>query len=240
MSQPSIALNDDLIGTSYSNYRQRYNTAASTTRYPSTYRNTWKDQADLRAILRGLAGVAAGSRVLDLPCGAGRLTVELLRRGYAVTAVDVSTHMLARARDNVAAAAGTVDPSDARFQTGDVMQTGFEAKSFDAVVCSRLFHHFTEAEVRRSALCELARICRGPIVVSFSNRFALDTFGSRLKQAFRLRLGRKAACSQPADGASIRLAEFISDGQAAGLAAERAIATRWGLSPLWYVVFRAE
>lgn len=36
-----------------------------------------------------------GSRILELGCGAGRLTHELVRRGHRVTAVDNSPDMLA-------------------------------------------------------------------------------------------------------------------------------------------------
>lgn len=42
-------------------------------------------------------GVSPGSRILDIGCGAGRHAVELAKRGYAVTGVDLSTGMLAEA-----------------------------------------------------------------------------------------------------------------------------------------------
>lgn len=42
--------------------------------------------------------VPAGARILELGCGAGRVTHSLLRRGFTVTAVDESPQMLERVR----------------------------------------------------------------------------------------------------------------------------------------------
>ncbi|MGB2885735.1 MAG: class I SAM-dependent methyltransferase, partial [Dehalococcoidia bacterium] len=43
--------------------------------------------------------VPQGSRVLDIGCGTGRHSVELAKRGYSVTGVDLSSGMLAQARE---------------------------------------------------------------------------------------------------------------------------------------------
>lgn len=42
------------------------------------------------------ATAPAGARILELGCGTGRVTHELLRRGFSVTAVDESAEMLRR------------------------------------------------------------------------------------------------------------------------------------------------
>ncbi|HQN95001.1 MAG TPA: class I SAM-dependent methyltransferase [Thermoanaerobaculales bacterium] len=46
----------------------------------------------------------AGASVLDVGCGTGRHAVELARRGYAVTGIDLSAHMLALAATAAATA----------------------------------------------------------------------------------------------------------------------------------------
>ena len=45
------------------------------------------------------SALAAGSSVLELGCGTGRITRQLARLGYRVTAVDESPEMLAKVRD---------------------------------------------------------------------------------------------------------------------------------------------
>jgi SAM-dependent methyltransferase len=42
--------------------------------------------------------LAKGSSILDIGCGTGRHSVELARRGYRVTGIDISSGMLAQAR----------------------------------------------------------------------------------------------------------------------------------------------
>jgi SAM-dependent methyltransferase len=45
----------------------------------------------------------AGARVLDVPCGGGRHSLELAARGYRVTGVDISAEFLTAARSGAAA-----------------------------------------------------------------------------------------------------------------------------------------
>src|SRR5437762_680347 len=55
-----------------------------------------------------LAGIDAGA-VLDLCCGPGRHSVALAKRGFAVTGVDRSAFLLAKARERAAEAGVSVE-----------------------------------------------------------------------------------------------------------------------------------
>lgn len=52
----------------------------------------------------GLAGLPAGARILDAPCGFGRHSIEFARRGFRVTGVDFNETELDRAREAAARA----------------------------------------------------------------------------------------------------------------------------------------
>jgi len=70
-----------------------------------------------------------GSRILDVGCGTGRHVVELARRGYQVTGVDISSGMLAEAERAAREAGVEVEliHADATQFTSD--------KLFDAAIC---------------------------------------------------------------------------------------------------------
>ena len=72
--------------------------------------------------------LAQGSRVLDVPCGGGRIALELASRGHDATGVDITEEFLAVARRE-AEARGVA----ARFELGDMRELPYEAE-FDAVV----------------------------------------------------------------------------------------------------------
>jgi SAM-dependent methyltransferase len=87
-------------------------------------------------------------RVLDAPCGAGRIAIELAARGLRVTGVDITDAFLEEARRR--AGARGVDVETVR---ADVRDAGaVPAGSFDAVVCIwGSFGYFDESGNRAQA-----------------------------------------------------------------------------------------
>jgi len=74
-------------------------------------------------------GVSPGDSILDVGCGTGRHAVELARRGFRVTGLDLSAGMLERARE--AARTANVQVHWIRADAADFSLP----KGFDAVVC---------------------------------------------------------------------------------------------------------
>lgn len=73
--------------------------------------------------------LAPGARILDIGCGTGRHSIELAKRGYRMTGLDISTGMLAQAQAKAAAAGVAVE-----WVHGDATSFSF-ATPFDAIFC---------------------------------------------------------------------------------------------------------
>lgn len=96
------------------------------------------------------------ARVLDVPCGAGRLHRALSScPGARVVSADLSPEML-RAL-----------PAPGPRLRADALRLPFADDAFDLVVCCRLLHHLEQDDARRTLLAELLRVSRGRVLVSF-------------------------------------------------------------------------
>lgn len=101
-----------------------------------------------------LAGwqLPAGSKLLDVGCGAGQIAIPAARAGVKVTGVDIATNWLKQARARAAAEGLT-----AHFDEGDAEQLPYPDGSFDTVV-SVVGAIFAPRPERVAS--ELTRVCR--------------------------------------------------------------------------------
>jgi SAM-dependent methyltransferase len=130
---------------------------------------------------------------LDAPSGAGRLSSEL---PGPVVRLDRDPEMLR--------AAGPDRPR----VCGSVHALPFADAVFAGLLCHRLLQHIPTAVERIDILRELARVCRGPIVVSFFDARSLQHARRVLRRAFGKRRSGRAAVSRAA---------FLGELRAAGL-----------------------
>src|SRR5580704_17221761 len=118
--------------------------------------------ADAAEIL-GLLDLPAGSRILDAPCGHGRIARRLAAAGMDVTGVDVTPAYLALARADPGLPANAVS-----YLEGDVRQLPVDGP-FDAVVCwLNSFGYYDDSDCHR-VLEEFHRVLRP------GGRVAIDT-----------------------------------------------------------------
>lgn len=104
-----------------------------------------------------------GQRMLDLPCGAGRHSIELARRGYQATGVDISPENIERAQAAAAKADVRVD-----FHVGD-MRSVPDTPQVDAAFCfGNSFGYLEDADTEKY----IAGIAKA---LKPGGRFAIDT-----------------------------------------------------------------
>ena len=103
-------------------------------------RNTARDMARFTEVARLVAGrVHPGGAVLEVAPGPGYLSIEIAKRGYAVTALDISKSFVRIAGENAAREGVAVD-----VRLGNAAAMPFAAESFDFVVCTAAFKNFSE------------------------------------------------------------------------------------------------
>lgn len=231
-SQTSLPPQDDVGCDSYHRTIARFDASKVAGNYPSNYGNSFRERREVAAIRRTLRAVPKDAKVLDLPCGTGRLIPHLVEKNFRVTAADASPHMVALAEQNwLQTPQGAFSQANpVKFLVREVLDTGFPDQHFDAVFCNRLFHHFNEPETRIAALTELRRICRGVVIVSFFNTFALDAVKFRWKHALRR--------TTPTDRIPIPSRILENEADSADLEVVSRNAVMWGLSPMWYLTLK--
>jgi SAM-dependent methyltransferase len=106
-------------------------------------------------------GIAQGTRLLDVGCGAGQLALIAARAGARVTGCDISTNWLDRAR-----ARATSEGLEIAFEEGDAESLPYEDAQFDAVVS--LFGAMFAPRPDLVAK-ELTRVCRPGGIIAMAN-----------------------------------------------------------------------
>ena len=97
--------------------------------------------------------VRGPGRVLDVGCGTGDNAIELARRGFEVTAIDIAARPLAMAREKARAAGVAVD-----LRRADVTRLGPMGGGFDLIVDRGLLMSLFGERARRAYASALIRL----------------------------------------------------------------------------------
>lgn len=166
------------------------------------------------AWIDGLA-LSPGSRVLEVGCGAGFMSIELARRGLRVDAIDSTEVMLEQARQHAEASGVTLS-----LNIGDATALSFDENSFDLIVALGVIPWLEHPEL---ALQEMARVTKpgGHVVFSADNRVRLNALLdpllnpllAPLKRGVKLVLDRARLrrLSSKDIGATLHSRRFIND-----------------------------
>lgn len=138
---------------------------------------------DFRAVARGYASGAAlfvdrltlepGTRVLDVACGAGGLSLPAARAGARVTGIDIAAYLIDAARAEADQAGLT-----AQFDVGDAEEMPYPDQSFD-VVMTMFGAMFAPRPARAAA--ELLRVTRKGGLIAMANWTPTGFIGRMLR-----------------------------------------------------------
>lgn len=139
------------------NNREYFNSVAYT--WDETVKH---DKNKIESILK-IVGIGKDDSVLDVGTGTGVLVpfLHTLVGGKGkITAIDVSENMISVAKSKF-------HMDNVEFIVGDVLHAGFDADSFDCIVCYSMFPHFDD---KKAAVIKLSSYLRsgGKLAVAHS------------------------------------------------------------------------
>jgi ubiquinone/menaquinone biosynthesis C-methylase UbiE len=156
-------------------------------------------------------GIRRGDRVLELGCGTGLMTRQLLDRGAEVTGVDRSPHMLDRARARA---------PEASFVESDVTSYA-PTGHYDRVVLSYILHELEERE--RAAALRIARAALAP-----GGLVGVVDFDDSAREPVRTLIDLYLRVAEPPSAREWATTGFRRELGAAGLAVVHSAPVGWG------------
>ena len=116
-------------------------------------KNTARDIAEFQALADRLTdNPPIGTRILEVAPGPGYLSIELAKRGYEITGLDISRTFVEIAAENARKASLKID-----FQQGNASAMPFGEHTFDLIVCRAAFKNFSQPV---AAMNEIHRVLR--------------------------------------------------------------------------------
>ena len=137
----------------------------------------WREKSAAVNLLKMLS-INDTSRILDLPCGTGRLSRLLYENGHNVVAADISLSMI-----NVARGKTGMD-SKVEFVVCDAEKLPFSDGVFDCVVSLR-FMGFLPPQIRLKVLGEMSRVTTNWLILFHHNPSSLKGIFRRIKDRLR-------------------------------------------------------
>ncbi len=166
----------------------------------------WREKKILEKILDRIGPTSELS--LDIPCGYGRFSEYLSRRGRGLVSSDLSFPMVRRSIERDKASGphyGVV--ADAK------KGLPFQKRAFSVLLSMRFFHHLHRREDREFILREFNAVSSQWIILSFYRRTFFHRIQRRLRRRIkktktRIRMISKETLQEEANRAGLRIAEI--------------------------------
>ena len=186
----------------------------------------WRDQRLVQKAVRDMGQV---ERILDVPCGTGRLLRSLASRIPHSVGADISLDMIESSR---------LHPSVKKEPKGlleyvqcDARYLPFSTGSFDVVVSGRFLHHLFHLpqSERLQVMREFARVSRKWVLGDFNIQYGLKYYVNRMRSVLK---GERLKSQR------LTATQVFEELTRAGLKVERVYPISWVASEKWYVLCR--
>jgi ubiquinone/menaquinone biosynthesis C-methylase UbiE len=202
--------------SSYQDFKEHWGgqdqaSAYRSKRFKTSKKWRWIDVQEQRIVGDYLSGLGPSSRVLDIPCGEGRMNGLFGPRGVEYFGSDISLPMLKLVKGSF---------QSRRLFRADALRLPFRDSSFQGLISIRLLHRIREKDIRVGMLREMGRIVDGSFMVTYYTKW--NTKGVK-----RMLQGKYPGLS---------LAEVRGDIAAAGLKLKAAIPVRRLTNQQWFFI----
>jgi len=186
----------------------------------------WRDQ---RIVWRAVRHAGHIHRVLDVPCGTGRLVRSLARHIPHLVGADVSRDMINLSRQHLNVNEQSVGHLE--YVQCDAKYLPFHSNSFDLVVSGRFLHHLyhlPQAE-RMQVVREFVRVSRRWVLGDFIIQYGLKYYVNKVRSVLR---GKQLKSQR------MTAAKVFGELSDAGLKIEQVYPISWVASEKWYILCR--
>ncbi len=147
-------------------------------RYRQRYEKRWfkrfTTRREIRQVERLLASEPRCRRLLDLPCGGGRVSGPFVAATDLLLQADLSLSQVLMARQILGSRGGVL------WFTASVFTIPLKDGAVDGAVCNRLTHHLSPAEQER-VIHELLRVSTRFVILSYYDHDSFRSLGRRMR-----------------------------------------------------------
>ncbi len=191
-----------------------------------------KNWRDRRLVEKAVRRAGRVERILDIPCGTGRLIRSLASRVPHSVGADVSLDMIEFSRQPVPCQERATE-SLLEFVQCDAKYLPFSNDSFDVVVSGRFLHHLFNVPQsdRFQVIKEFARVSRKWVLGDFNVQYGLKYWINRVREVLR---------GKPLKSQRMAAGKVFEELAQAGLRVEQVYPISWLASEKWYILCRKE
>ncbi len=189
----------------------------------------WRDQ---RLVEKAVKRAGHVERILDVPCGTGRLIRSLTSRVSHSVGADVSLDMIECSRLSAPAKEGGLKGLLEYVQC-DAKYLPFGNDSFDVVMSGRFLHHLFNVSQsdRVQVIKEFARVSRRWVLGDFNIQYGLKYYINRARGVLK---------GKPLKSQRMMATQVFEELAQAGLRVEQVYPISWLASEKWYILCRKE